>query len=150
MITLIRTHSNQQDFKELVVLLDQELMKHDGDEHSFFAQFNTLDDIDTVLVAYHNAVAVGCGAIKSYSARTAEVKRMYVRVEQRGKGIAGQLLLALEQWARELGYTDCLLETGLKQKEAVRLYHKMGYRQVPNYGPYIGVESSICFSKPLL
>ena len=41
------------------------------------------------------------------------------------------------------------VETGKKQPEAIALYRKKGYEQIPNYGQYIGVENSVCFEKTL-
>jgi GNAT superfamily N-acetyltransferase len=59
------------------------------------------------------------------------------------------VLAELETWAAELGCSKCVLETGGKQPEAIRLYEKSGYKRIPNYGQYVGVENSICFEKSL-
>lgn len=150
MIKLIRTSSDNIDFKSLVVLLDKDLAMRDGEEHNYFAQFNKTDNIKEVIVAYWNEEAVGCGAIKAFTApTTAEVKRMFVRPENRGQRIAANILKELEIWAKELNYTACVLETGYKQPEAIRLYQREGYKQIPNYEQYIGIESSICMRKEL-
>jgi GNAT superfamily N-acetyltransferase len=147
MINPIRTNSDNADFRELVVLLDEELQIRDGDEHSFYAQFNKVDKIRHVVVAYENEKAVGCGALKKYSEGAAEIKRMFVRPKIRGRGIAGKILTELETWAKELNFSECVLETGLKQPEAVRLYKKSGYEITPNYGQHVGVENSVCMKK---
>ena len=76
-----------------------------------------------------------------------EVKRMFTLPESRGKGIATKVLNELENWASELGYAKCMLETGKRQPEAVRLYQKNGYKQIPNYGQYINMDNSVCFEK---
>ncbi len=124
MINLVRTNSDNSDFRELVALLDADLQIRDGDEHSFYAQFNKVDKIRHVVVAYEDGEAVGCGAIKEYEEGVAEIKRMFVRAENRGRGIAGQILTELETWAKELNYSECILETGIKQPEAIRLTKK--------------------------
>lgn len=147
MIDLIRTDSDNADFRELVALLDRDLRIRDGEEHSFYAQFNKIDKIQHVVVAYQNGQAVGCGAIKEYSKNVAEVKRMFVKPEWRGQGIAKRILSELEIWAAELNYSECILETGKKQPEAIGLYQKSGYRLIPNYGQYEGVENSVCMRK---
>jgi len=149
MITLVRTNSDNRDFVDLVKNLDAELAVRDGSDHSFYSQFNTISKIKYVLLAYENEKPMGCGSIKEYDANTMEVKRMYVSPELRGKGIAAEILLALESWAKELSYTKCVLETGKRQPDAIRLYEKCGYTRIPNYGQYIGVENSVCFEKPL-
>lgn len=149
MIKLIRTDSSNKDFVELVCLLDKELKIRDGDDHSFYAQYNKIDKIKNVVVAYENNIAVGCGAIKEYEPGTMEVKRMFVKDKYRNKGIATIVLLELEKWSRELGYSKCILETGIKQPEAIRLYTKNNYSVIPNYGQYAGVDNSVCMEKVL-
>lgn len=144
-----RTDSNNKDFQYLVKELDMDLKIRDGEEHVFYAQFNKTDKIKHVVVAYDQDMPVGCGALKEYSSDAMEVKRMFVRTNKRGKGIASVILQELETWSRELGYKKCVLETGKKQPEAIRLYEKNHYNIIPNYGQYKHVENSICFEKEL-
>ncbi|HEV3326581.1 MAG TPA: GNAT family N-acetyltransferase [Puia sp.] len=149
MVNLIRSDSDDGDFIGLVKALDADLAKRDGDDHSFYSQFNKIDKIKHVVVAYENGVPTGCGAIKEFSPDSMEVKRMYTLPGSRGQGIASQVLAELERWAAELSYEKCLLETGKRQPEAIALYKKRGYRLIPNYGQYAGVENSVCFEKVL-
>jgi putative acetyltransferase len=149
MITLKRTNSENIDFQGLVVELDKDLKIRDGEEHSFFAQFNKIDAIKYVIVAYQGDKPVGCGAIKQYDENTVEIKRMFVPPEYRGQGIASLVLQALEAWSKELNFHTCILETGHKQVEAIRLYQKNNYKVIPNYGQYADVQSSVCFEKVL-
>lgn len=150
MTRLLRTNSDNADFVELVKHLDADLAKRDGDEHSFYAQFNSIAKLKQVVVAYEDGKPIACGAIKEYDPATMEVKRMYTTPESRGKGIASKVLAELETWAAELSYQKCILETGKKQPEAITLYKKNGYQLIPNYGQYAGVENSLCFEKMLL
>lgn len=147
MIIIKRTSSENSDFIKLVKLLDADLAIRDGDEHTFYSQFNTLQKIKHVVVAFDDLNPVGCGAIKEYSADTMEIKRMYVHPDHRKKGIASRVLLELEAWAGEMSYQKCILETGKKQPEAIGMYKKNGYTSIPNYGQYAGVENSVCFEK---
>lgn len=146
-ISLKRTTSDDSDFRSLVVELDRELAIRDGDEHSFYAQFNKIDMIRHVIVAMEGEVPVGCGAIKAFGDDAMEVKRMFVPPEQRGRRIAAFVLEELENWAVELGARKCVLETGLKQPEAIALYTRSGYERIPNYGQYAGMDNSVCFEK---
>ena len=93
---LIRTKSDSPDFRSLVILLDRDLKIRDGDEHEFYAQFNKIDAIKNVVVAYFEEEAVGCGAFKPFSENTAEIKRMYVKPEFRGQRIAQNILTERE------------------------------------------------------
>jgi len=149
MISTIRTQSDNTDFQTLVKALDLDLQIRDGAEHGFYAQFNSIAMLKHVVVAYDGTFPVGCGAIKPYDDETMEVKRMFVLPEERGKGIASIVLKELELWAQELGYQKCLLETGIKQPEAIALYKKNEYQIIPNFGQYVGVENSVCFEKHL-
>lgn len=130
--------------------MDLDLRIRDGEDHAFFAQFNKIDAIKHVVVAYENEIPVGCGAIKEYANKVMEVKRMFVKEEKRGKGIASIVLKDLEKWCTELNYEKCMLETGLAQPEAIQLYKKNNYQLIPNYGQYKDVETSVCFEKNLL
>ena len=132
MIHLIRTDNHHEDFKLLVIELDKELKIRDGDDHTFYAQYNKSDNIKYVLVVYDQELPIACGAIKD-----------------RNQGLASLILKALEQWCQELHYIKCMLETGINQPEAIRLYEKNNYTKIPNYGPYINVENSFCFLKVL-
>lgn len=149
MMSLLRTDSENQDFRTLVRELDAYLAEKDGDEHAFYAQFNKIEAIHHVLVVYEGEQAVGCGAIKQYAPDMMEVKRMFVLPAHRGKGIASKILVELENWARELGFAKCILETGKRQIEAIALYERNQYQRTANYGQYAGVENSVCFEKIL-
>lgn len=146
---LVRTDSNHPDFEKLVIELDKDLAAKNGEKNDFFAQYNKIDLIKNVILAYDNDVVVGCGAMKEYEDGTMEIKRMFVPLENRGKGIAGQILKELQVWAKELGYQKCVLETGDKMIEAIGLYKKNNFVIIPNYGQYASEESSICFEKLL-
>ena len=147
MIRIVRTDSQNQDFIDLVKQLDADLAEKNGNNHSFYAQFNKIDMLKHAIVLYENDKAIACGAMKIFSSDSMEIKRMYTVPEARGKGMAAKVLMQLETWANELGYQKCVLETGKKQPEAVSLYKKSGYIQTPNYGQYVGVENSLCFEK---
>lgn len=150
MPVLKKTNSADTDFQLLVTELDADLQNRYGEQQAFFSQFNKLNHIHHVIVAYENELPVGCGAFKLFEETVVEIKRMYVQAQHRGKGIAAEILKSLEQWAKEEGFTACVLETGLNQPEAIRLYEKTGYKRIPNYGQYVGVDISICMRKELL
>jgi GNAT superfamily N-acetyltransferase len=145
---LLKTNSNHPDFQKLTRLFDDYLVEIDGDEKDFFAQYNQIY-IDNVIVCYEDDIAVGCGAFKEYEPTVAEIKRMFVLPERRGKGIASTVLNTLEIWAKENGFQHAVLETSNQLTNAISLYQKSGYEVIPNYGQYIDVESSVCMKKIL-
>jgi putative acetyltransferase len=101
------------------------------------------------LVAKHDGVAVACGALRRLTARVAEVRRMFVRKEERGRGFGRAILLALEHTAEALGYHTVRLGTGINQPEAIALYESVGYKCVPCFGEYLDDPRSRCFEKSI-
>ena len=150
MIITTRTSAKNKDFSELVKLLDAELSIRDGEDHGFYDQFNKVELINCVVVAYGDGTPLACGAMKIMDPKTMEIKRVYVNPASRGKGIAIKILSELEDWAKELGYEKCTLETGKRQPEAIKLYLKSGYQRIANYGQYSEVENSLCFQKEII
>jgi GNAT superfamily N-acetyltransferase len=149
MIKLVRTNSENVDFMLLVKQLDAGLKITDGDEHEFYNQFNSIEEINHIVVAYIENQPIGCGAFKEFNQGCVEIKRMFTIPETRGKGVATLILKELENWATQLGYSSCILETGIRQTEAVALYKKNLYNITPNYGQYAGIKNSLCFEKIL-
>ena len=149
MTTFNRTDSTNADFQNLVVLLDKDLQIRDGDQHSFYDQFNKIQMIRNVVVCYIDNKPIGCGAFKEYDQDKVEIKRMFVLPDFRGKGIGLDILKELEIWASELNYPECVLETGKKQPEAISLYIKAGYKIIKNYGQYENIENSVCMLKAI-
>jgi putative acetyltransferase len=145
-----KTTSQNTDFQLLVNQLDAYLTGVNGDADDFFKQFNQIDLLQNVIVAYQNKEAVGCGAIKVFDEQSMEIKRMYVLPNKRGQGIAKGILSELENWAMTLGFEKCVLETSKTMLDALALYQKCGYEIIPNYGQYKDVETSVCFEKILI
>ena len=122
---ILRTTSENLDFQKLVKQLDAYLAIMDGDEHSFYDQYNKIDLLKNCIVIFEDETAVACGAIKAFDEQSMEIKRMFTLPEMRGKGIASKILNQLENWTKELGFSKTILETGIKQTEAIALYEKM-------------------------
>jgi GNAT superfamily N-acetyltransferase len=101
------------------------------------------------LVAYLDGEPAGCGAVRGHGDGVAEVKRMYVTPDARGRGVARALLAALEVQAAALGYTRLVLETGTRQHEAMALYESAGWTPIPPYGAYRDSALSRCYEKPV-
>lgn len=146
----LRTTSENTDFQKLVKQLDAYLAIIDGEDHGFYDQYNKIDSLKNCIVIYDdNEEAVAIGAIKAFDEQSMEVKRMFTLPEKRQKGLALAILKELEIWTQELGYEKIVLETGKRQTNAVAFYQKCGYKVIPNYGQYAGVENSVCFEKIL-
>lgn len=149
MIKIVRTNSENMDFVSLVEILNKYLKIMDGIEHDFYHQYNKIDNLKHVVVAYENEKPVACGAFKEFNKETTEIKRMFTLNGHRNKGIASKILIELENWSIELSYTFCILETGRRQIEALEFYKKMNYLRIPNYAQYKNKTKSLCFKKEL-
>ena len=144
-----RTTNQESDFKGLTQQLDAELAMRYGTAQKAYDKHNVIDPINTALVGYVEDVPVACGCFKVIEKDTVEIKRMFVASAYRRKGYSKKLLGDLELWAKELGFTKAILETGKGQPEAIGLYGACGYVRIPNYGVYVGMQNSVCMQKEL-
>ena len=85
------------------------------------------------LVGTDGELAVAGGGLRGLSEGVAEIKRMFVRPAARSRGVAGELLAALEDTARSLGYRVVRLDTGPKQVHAQSLYRRAGFIDIEPY-----------------
>jgi putative acetyltransferase len=100
-------------------------------------------------VAYKEGRPLACGAIRLLRPETAEVKRMYVEPASRGLQLGRRLLDALEEEARKLGARELVLETGVRQEEALALYSRAGFSRIDPFGEYERSSLSICMRKAI-
>lgn len=146
---LIRTNSNNVHFQQLVKELDADLRSRYNELQDTYSQYNKVPDLPTVVIAMDGDEPAGCGCFKRFDENSVEIKRMFVSPLKRRKGIAAAVLCELLVWAKELGYESAVLETGILQQEAIGLYRREGFELIPNYGQYIGMETSICMKRKL-
>jgi len=150
MINYKRAHAFDQDFQNLIVELDKDLWARYPEIQQNFTPFNRVDESFRVIIAYDVTIPVGCGCFRPmHEDHTIEIKRMFVAQAFRNRGIGKHILLQLEQWAIEDGFTVSKLETGINQPEAITAYMKSGYTRIPNFPPYVDVAESICMMKKL-
>ena len=101
------------------------------------------------LIGTLNQEAVACGALRPLFHDVGELKRMFVRKDQRGRGFARAMLAALEDLGARRGYVAIRLETGVGQPEAIALYESAGYQRISCFGEYTSDSWSRCFEKRL-
>lgn len=102
------------------------------------------------LLARYDGEVVGCGALRILEPGTAELKRMFALPSARRRGIGRAILQALEDEARRLGVTRLVLETGIRQPEAIALYRTRGFAEIPPFGEYVlSAATSVCMAKDL-
>ncbi len=148
---LIYTNGKNPDFISLCKQLDNNLNTIIGcDRQTIYCEYNHLDDIHDVWIAYEETRPVGCASFKQYADQIAEVKRVFVLPEYRGRGISNALMDALELKAIEKGFASLILETGRPLTTAIQLYQNRGYHIIQNYGQYECMGESVCMQKDLI
>ena len=145
------TDGCNKDFIELCHELDKFLNELVGGEENRaeYIQYNKLDDIHDVVIAYDGDEPIGSASFKKYDDETAEVKRLFLKEEYRGRGISYDIMKMLEERARKNGYKYFILESGESIVAAMALYRKIGYNVIPNYGQYADMDDSVCMKKKL-
>lgn len=98
-------------------------------------------------VTRYDGIPAGCGGVQFYDGEYGEIKRMFVRPQFRSLGLAQLMLRHLEEYAREQGVYLLRLETGIHQKDAIRLYENWGFQYIPPFGEYVEDPLSRFFEK---
>jgi putative acetyltransferase len=114
--------------------------------HGFSVQKLIADAVAFFVIRVGGAPA-GCGGIKLFGTEYGELKRMYVRPQFRGAGLAKSLLEHLADYARSHGIRILRLETGIHQHAAIGLYEQMGFQRIPPFGQYWDDPVSRCYEK---
>ena len=151
-VTIAAEPFESEDAQRLIGELDHGLAQLYTPDQRFGPNFKGTQIADgrgTFLVARLDGRAVGCGAIRLLDDTTAEVKRMYVEPEVRGRKVGRAVLDALEEKARELGVQRLVLETGIHQHAAIALYLHAGFKECPCWGEYLTSATSVCFGKEI-
>ncbi len=143
------TDSTHPEFQRLASELDKEIFIRDGEMAEANFELNKIGLLPHVVLLMEKNVAVACGALREFDAEAAELKRVYVMPSHRRKNLASMIMMELEKIALQQGYQYTVLETGLNQPEAIALYLKYGYEQVPKFGRYMESGNSVCFRKQL-
>jgi putative acetyltransferase len=148
-LNVIKTDSKNIDFIKLIKLLNEDLNERYGELQKQYDKHNKLEFIRDVIIIYKDDVPAACGALKEYDADTIELKRIFVTKDNRRKGLSKLIVSRLEGLGSSNGYKYAVLETGIKQIEAINLYKNTGYTIVENYGQYAGNSNSVCMKKDL-
>jgi putative acetyltransferase len=151
-ITVATEPFDSAEARQLIGALDAHLAGRYSAEQRFGPNLRPeqlAPGLGTFVIARADGRAVGCGALRRLDDTSAEVKRMYVEPELRGRGIAKDILDHLEAAARVMGISRLMLETGIYQAEAIGLYRRVGFNPVRCWGEYEDVVTSVCFEKDI-
>ncbi|KJS82354.1 GNAT family N-acetyltransferase [Desulfosporosinus sp. BICA1-9] len=148
-VDILKTDSQNDDFAKLISLLDDDLYRRYGELQKQYEKHNKVAQINNVVIIYRDKIPVACGSFKEQDSHSVELKRIFVVNDQRGQGLAKLIVSKLEEIAKSRGYKYAVLETGIKQHEAINLYKSCGYYTIANYEPYTENTNSICMKKNL-
>ena len=149
MIAVEKSDPFSSESHRLVEMLSAELAAITGDNGKSNFTVDAMNGDKALWVLAKNAQgdAIGCGAIRPLTHNIAELTRMFS--DRSVAGVGNSLLTFLETSAKEMGYLELRLETRHINHRAINFYEKNGYVRIENYGPYIGREEAVCFSKAL-
>ena len=151
-VTLERVPLPSADADTLILELNAELgarYPEDGACHFRLDPDEVGPGRGAFLIARVDGAPVSCGAVRLIEPTTVEIKRMYTRPAARGRGVALAVLDALEEAAADLGATRLVLETGVRQPEAIALYERAGFARIPPFGEYVDSPLSVCMAKDI-
>jgi GNAT superfamily N-acetyltransferase len=151
-LTIAAEPLGSPDARALIAALDADILeRYPNPDDNFFelAAEEVAPHQGAFVIARVSGRAIGCGAVRRIDADTAEIKRMYVAPEARGRRVARTILATLEAEAARIGVTRLVLETGDRQLEAVALYVAAGFQPIPRFGEYVNAPLSVCFGKEL-
>jgi putative acetyltransferase len=151
MLSLAQESPVQHEIEQLLRQSDEHAAALYPPESNHMVDADALSAVNVrFFVARWNSRAVGCGAmVVDRGAGSAELKRMFVDPNSRGRGIARALLELIEEQAQSLGLRQILLETGVKSVEALALYRRRGYRERGPFGSYGPDPLSVFMEKKL-
>ena len=135
-VVIEKPDSPTDEVRALIAALEAELSPHYAPHQRHGLQLEAIFRPHIhFFVARRAGQALGCAGV-ALASDFAEVKRMYVRPEARGQGVADALMDRLAQVAREAGLAVLKLETGDRQQAAIRFYARVGFRDCGDFEPY--------------
>ncbi|HEX5018400.1 MAG TPA: GNAT family N-acetyltransferase [Actinomycetes bacterium] len=148
--TLDRVRYDSHEAQQLIAELQEEYTERYGGPDETPVDPDEFEAPDgAFFVAHRDGELVGCAGMRRFSTTEVEVKRMFIRRPFRGRGWSRTLLALVEDEARALGFSRILMETGLRQPEAMALYESSGYEPIPGFGHYRDAPGNRCYAKQL-
>lgn len=143
----IFTDEKDERFLKLVCELDRGYYDLIGDELSKYDSYNEFNDTHVVILALDNDIAVACASYRTFDDDSVEFKRVYVKKEYRKRGIAYNIITELEKIVIENRFRYSYIITGKNNNAAIKLYEKLNYKLIDNFGQFINDDTVICMKK---
>jgi len=148
---IVEERADSADAMQLIAELDAVLLPNYPPEsrHGFSVE-KLLNQGVAFFVVRVDGVPAACCGVKLCGSDYSEVKRMYVRPQFRGSGLARMMLDHLAAYSQQHNIDVLRLETGIYQREAIRLYEGYGFQRIPPFGEYFDDPVSLCYEKRLV
>ena len=143
----IFTDEKDERFLKLVCELDRGYYDLIGDELSKYDSYNEFNDPHVVILALDNDIEVACASYRTFDDDSVEFKRVYVKKEYRKRGIAYNIITELEKIVIENRFRYSYIVTGKNNNAAIKLYEKLNYKLIDNFGQFINDDEVICMKK---
>jgi ribosomal protein S18 acetylase RimI-like enzyme len=143
------TNEKNENFIILAKKLWDEYVEISGDVVKQYQKFNTLEGKHFVILICDGEKAIACGSFKRFSKDTAEIRRVYVEKQHRRRKLASYIMENLEKIAKEKGYDNIVLETGVKNKVSRKFYKNLDYNIIANFEPFKDMSTCLCLKKKL-
>ena len=143
----VLTDEKDERFLELVSELDRGYYERIGDELSKYDSYNEFKNPHVVILAIDNDNAVACASYRAFDEDSVEFKRVYVKKEYRKQKIAYNLIKLLEKSAIKNSFKHSYIVTGKNNLAAIRLYEKLNYEKIANFGQFKDDDVVICMKK---
>ena len=148
--TIVPERPDSADAMLLIAELEEYLTpQYPAESRHGFSVDKLIREKVAFFVMRQDGVPAGCGGVKLFGTDYGEVKRMYVRSQFRGLGLAKLMLQQLADHALRQGVTRLRLETGIYQTEAIGVYERWGFVQIPPFGEYKPDPLSLFYEKQI-
>ncbi len=143
----IFTDEKDERFLKLVSELDRGYYERIGDELSKYDSYNEFKNPHVVILAFDNDLAVACASYRVLDNDSVEFKRVYVKKDYRKRGIAHNIITQLEKLVVKNNFRYSYIVTGKNNHAAIKLYEKLNYKLIDNFGQFIDDDTVICMKK---
>jgi len=134
--------------QQLVAAVQQEYVsRYGGPDETPVTPEEFAPPLGRFVIGYLGVEPVAMGGLRVRDPETAEIKRMFIRADHRGRGLSRVVLVRLEELAGAMGLRRVILETGPAQPEAMGLYESSGYQRIEPFGFYRDAPGSVCYAK---
>ena len=143
MMNIVPMEITDTDVLKLFSEHDDYMIDFLGEDKRYYTRYSEKENLEKVWIVYCDGFPAGCIAYRKKEEGTGEVKRMFIRKEYRGRGMSGELLLTVQNYAGEQRCHTLFLDTRITLEPAVSIYRSFGFEPVFRQGLYVQMEKKV-------